>query len=247
MSPFLCSSVLSATADRREGKGRAVAGALKGGATQARLARSFLAAGLFCNCSQIMLAPEAILGTALVLNHIFYLILILFLLLSWIQEPNQQTPCAGRCPRCGKCLGEWDRLGKSSCLEQPPRDEGPSPCVSPLVSQSACGEPHGTSEMPGARHRASPWLGPVRRNRGNSSPAPEAPEGGPGAGSPPASRGLGMVLLCSLLPFVRQVSGEAGGPCFPEPRPRSHQEPGGVSGPGFSGGSGFGGASPAGR
>lgn len=143
MSPFLCSSVLSATADRREGKGRAVAGALKGGATQARLARSFLAAGLFCNCSQIMLAPEAILGTALVLNHIFYLILILFLLLSWIQEPNQQTPCAGRCPRCGKCLGEWDRLGKSQPV---PRTASPgrrafSVCVTTRVSERLWGAP----------------------------------------------------------------------------------------------------------
>lgn len=47
--------------------------------------RSFLAVRLFYNCSQIMLALEAILGTPLVMNHILYLILILFFLLSWIQ------------------------------------------------------------------------------------------------------------------------------------------------------------------
>lgn len=47
--------------------------------------RRFLAVRLFYNCSQIMLALGAILGTPLVMNHILYLILILFLLLSWIQ------------------------------------------------------------------------------------------------------------------------------------------------------------------
>lgn len=106
VSPFLCPSVPSATADRREGKGHL--GGTRGRATQPRLTRGFLAAGLFCNCSQIMLAPAAILGTALVLNHILYLILILFLVLSWIQEPYQQTLCAGRCPRGGTYLGKSD-------------------------------------------------------------------------------------------------------------------------------------------
>lgn len=72
-----------------------------------------------------------------------------------------------------------------------------------LLSQSACGEPIGLWEMPRARHRAFPWLGRVHHNSENSSPAPEAPEGRQGSGFPPASRGLGMAPLCSLLPFVR--------------------------------------------
>lgn len=83
---------------------------------------------LFYNCSQIMLALEAILGTLLVMNHILYLIFILFSLLSWIQQHHQQTPFAWFCPKCCKFSEGWQLLGKCSLihwlwyLEEPLKD-----------------------------------------------------------------------------------------------------------------------------
>jgi hypothetical protein len=105
------------------GNGCALWGGVRAHKTQSRPIRSFLAVRLFYNCSQIMLALEAILGMPLVMNHILYLILILFSLLSWIHWQHQQILCAWHCLRCWKYLEKsratWSKLINS--LEPAPR------------------------------------------------------------------------------------------------------------------------------
>lgn len=92
-----------------------IRGGAKGCEALSRSTRSFLAVRLFYNCSQIMLALESILGAPLVMNHILYLILILFLLLSWIQLASYpQTRCACRCRRYRRCLEESEMLGRNA-------------------------------------------------------------------------------------------------------------------------------------
>lgn len=119
----------------------------KGHKMQSRPARGFLAVRLFYNCSQIMLALGAILGTLLVMNHILYLISFSFPSCPGFNSAINKhcTPGFGlgvaSSQNNGELLAKGSLIHQSRYREEPRRDSGRllgSPQSSCVTGPRAC-------------------------------------------------------------------------------------------------------------